>query len=164
MKLYAVYRYIQYKITIYIHYIYIIIQRWFDRLPSCSSGQDRVIQMPRCQQRLHLKRLQHLKRLHANMLGTCCMICMMLHGLVWICLDLFGFIGHGGNCLLLCDPVAQHNLRSVLSCRHQRSDRNRTLRHREQISHMYLPLYYIYNGSSWLVLGPPSPQQYLYPL
>ena len=69
---------------------------------------------------------------------------------VLICSDLFGFIGHGGNCLLLCDPVAQHNLRSVLSCRHQRSDRNRTLRHREQISHMYLPLYYmyIYNVSS----------------
>ena len=83
MKLYAVYRYIQYKIT-----IYIIIQRWFDRLPSCSSGQDRVIQMPRCQQRLHLKRLQHLKRLHANMLGTCCMICMMLYWFVRICLDL----------------------------------------------------------------------------
>lgn len=71
-----------------------------------------------------------------------------LYDVVCIGSDLFGFIGHGGNCLLLYDPVAQHNLRSVLSCRHQRSDRNRTLRHREQICHVSSFILYIHNVSS----------------
>jgi hypothetical protein len=35
---------------------------------------------------------------------------------------------------------------------------------RANIPHVSPFILYIYNGSSWLVLGPPSPQQYLYPL
>ena len=69
---------------------------------------------------------------------TCWEHVVYLYDVVWICSDLFGFIGLRGNCLLLCDAN---------TCRRQRSARNRTLRHREQICHMMphvFPYVYIF--------------------